>query len=282
MGPRAFTRRIGRNESFNHAGNAVAAAIAGVGAWKDGPIVVFYLIADMALLSIVSVLTIRADAIDYDRARGLQDGPSASRDKTSGLSVLLSRRGLMIFCLCCVIFHLANAAMLPLVGQKLALQDENQGTALMSGCIVAAQIVMVPMAMLVGHKAEIWAESLCFLPDSLFCLCAVFSTPFRMIAFGCSRSKVSMASAPGFMARCFRSSLRIDSRYRPFQFGPRRCDNRARHRRVAQHVFGRPSSFMRLFCRISRFGGNRGFRISAVFFAMSETRDFDRVQRDHE
>ena len=126
MGPRAFTRRLGRNEAFNHAGNALAAALAGVCAWKWGPTVVFYLLAGMALLSIVSVLTIDADAIDYDRARGLYDGPSTSHEKQpSGLSVLMSSRGLMIFCLCCVIFHLANAAMLPLVGQKLTLQDKN-------------------------------------------------------------------------------------------------------------------------------------------------------------
>src|ERR1700730_15346991 len=163
MGPRAFTRRIGRNESFNHAGNALAAALAGVCAWKWGPIVVFYLLAGMALLSIVSVLTIDANAIDYDRARGLHDGPSASREKPSGLSVLMSSRSLMIFCLCSVIFHLANAAMLPLVGQKLTLQDKNQGTALMSACIVAAQAVMVPMAMLVGRKADIWGRKPLFL-----------------------------------------------------------------------------------------------------------------------
>jgi MFS family permease len=163
MGPRAFTRRVGRNESFNHAGNAAAAAVAGFGAWKYGPVIVFYLIAAMALLSIVSVLTIKSEAIDYDRARGLKYGPSASREKPSGLSVLMSSRGLLIFCLCCVIFHLANAAMLPLVGQKLALQDKNQGTALMSGCIVAAQIVMVPMAILVGHKADNWGRKPLFL-----------------------------------------------------------------------------------------------------------------------
>jgi MFS family permease len=36
MGPRGFTRRIGRNESFNHAGNAAAAALAGVCAWIWG------------------------------------------------------------------------------------------------------------------------------------------------------------------------------------------------------------------------------------------------------
>jgi len=163
VGPRAFTRRIGRNESFNHAGNAFAAALAGVCAWIWGPIVVFYLIASMALLSIASVLTIRADAIDHDLARGLYDGLSESQEKPSGLSVLMGSRGLLIFCLCCVIFHLANAAMLPLVGQKLALQDENEGAALMSGCIVAAQVVMVPMAILVGRKADIWGRKPLFL-----------------------------------------------------------------------------------------------------------------------
>ena len=162
-GPLAFTRRIGRNESFNHSGNAFAAALAGICAWKVGPIAVFYILAGMAFLSIVSVLTIRADAIDHDLARGLHDGPSTSQDRPSGLGMLMSNKSLLIFCLCCVMFHLANAAMLPLVGQKLALQDKNQGTALMSGCIVLAQVVMVPMAVLVGHRADIWGRKPLFL-----------------------------------------------------------------------------------------------------------------------
>jgi MFS family permease len=53
--------------------------------------------------------------------------------------------------------------MLPLVGQKLALQDKNLGTSLMSACIVAAQIVMVPMALLVGAKADRWGRKPLFL-----------------------------------------------------------------------------------------------------------------------
>jgi MFS family permease len=53
--------------------------------------------------------------------------------------------------------------MLPLVGQKLALQDKNLGTSLMSACIVAAQLVMVPMAMLVGAKADAWGHKRFFL-----------------------------------------------------------------------------------------------------------------------
>ena len=162
-GPQAFTPRIGRNESFNHAGNAIAAGLAGVSAWQLGPIVIFYLIAAMALFSIVSVLTIKPEAIDHDRARGLHDGPSTSAERPSTLSMLVNNRSLLIFCFGCVAFHFANAAMLPLVGQKLALQDKNHGTALMSGCIVAAQVVMVPMAALVGRKADLWGRKPLFL-----------------------------------------------------------------------------------------------------------------------
>jgi sugar phosphate permease len=45
FGHGAFTKRIGRNESFNHAGNAFAAATAGALAYLWGPRVVFYLLA---------------------------------------------------------------------------------------------------------------------------------------------------------------------------------------------------------------------------------------------
>src|SRR5215469_11998326 len=169
VGHAAFTRRIGRNESFNHAGNACAAAIAGLAAWRWGPAVVFYLLAAMAMLSLVSVLAIPPRAIDHDLARGLHDAaPGApARDQPSGLAVLLTRRPLLVFAVCAVLFHLANAAMLPLVGQKLALQDKNLGTSLMSACIVAAQIVMVPMAMLVGRKADPWGRKPLFLTGFL-------------------------------------------------------------------------------------------------------------------
>jgi MFS family permease len=76
-------------------------------------------------------------------------------------------RPLLIFACCALLFHLANAAMLPLVGQKLALKDANSGTSLMSACIVAAQIVMVPMALLIGAKADTWGRKPLFLAGFL-------------------------------------------------------------------------------------------------------------------
>jgi MFS family permease len=168
FGHGAFTKRIGRNESFNHAGNAFAAVTAGALAYLWGPQVVFYLLASMAIASSVSLLAIPKQSIDHDLARGLhdaksQDAKTTGDDRPSGFTVLLTCRPLLIFAGCAIMFHFANAAMLPLVGQKLALQDKNLGTSLMSACIVAAQIVMVPMAMLVGAKADAWGRKPLFL-----------------------------------------------------------------------------------------------------------------------
>jgi predicted MFS family arabinose efflux permease len=162
VGPKAFASRIGRNEAFNHAGNAVAATLAGVSAYFFGPIVVFWLLAAMAVGSIFSTLSIPAAAIDHHVARGLDDGnkpdDGGDRDTPSGFQVLLTCKPLLIFAAATVLFHFSNAAMLPLVGQKLALVNKDLGTTLMSVCIVAAQVVMVPVAILVGRNADAWGR----------------------------------------------------------------------------------------------------------------------------
>jgi MFS family permease len=157
VGPKAFAKRIGRNEAFNHAGNAVAATLAGISAYFFGPIVVFWLLAAMAIASIFATLSIPADAIDHDVARGLE-GDAERHDKPSGFQVLLTCKPLLIFAAATVLFHFSNAAMLPLVGQKLALVNKELGTTLMSVCIVAAQMVMVPVAILVGRNADAWGR----------------------------------------------------------------------------------------------------------------------------
>ncbi|UZE50126.1 MFS transporter [Rhodopseudomonas sp. P2A-2r] len=161
VGPKAFARRIGRNEAFNHAGNAVAATLAGSFAWFFGPIVVFWLMAAMAVASILATLAVPGDAIDDHVARGLDDSTARGAghgDQPSGFQVLITCRPLLVFAAATVLFHFSNAAMLPLVGQKLALVNKELGTTLMSVCIVAAQLVMVPVAIVVGRTADIWGR----------------------------------------------------------------------------------------------------------------------------
>ncbi|MDH0745633.1 MFS transporter [Pseudomonas sp. GD03842] len=157
-GPRAFTRRTGRNETWNHAGNACAALLAGGLSWAFGPIAVFYLMAFMAVASVIAVSFVDAEAIDHDVARGFDQSVDNAHEQPSGLSVLMHNRPLMLFAVCCGLFHLANAAMLPLVSQKLSQIDMSLATPLTSACIVAAQLVMVPVAWLVGAKADQWGR----------------------------------------------------------------------------------------------------------------------------
>ncbi len=163
VGPRALARRIGRNESFNHAGNASAAVLTAAMAYFFGAVVVFWVLAAMAVLSVVAALRIPPDAINHDVARGMDHAAGAPHREPSRLSALLHNRRLLIFAAAMVTFHFANAAMLPLVGQVLALQNKEVGTAMMATCIAGAQLVMVGVAYLVGSKADAWGRKPIFL-----------------------------------------------------------------------------------------------------------------------
>ena len=48
--------------------------------------------------------------------------------------------------------------MLPLLGQRLALAHPGMETALTSACIITAQLVTIPVALLVGWKANSWGR----------------------------------------------------------------------------------------------------------------------------
>ncbi|MEO6808463.1 MAG: MFS transporter [Isosphaeraceae bacterium] len=161
VGHSLLSRRTGRNEAFNHAGNVTAAALAGAAGYLLGYWAIFYLVAIMAAASSVSVLLIREADIDHDRARGADGNGETSR--VEGVSALLKDRRLLAFALAVVLFHFANAAMLPLVGQKMTRGMTQGAAALMSACIITAQVVMVPVALLASRLAESWGRKPVFL-----------------------------------------------------------------------------------------------------------------------
>src|SRR5260370_41821664 len=51
-------------------------------------------------------------------------------------------------------FHLGRGGGLQVVGEKLALSHPAWATAMMSSCIIAAQLIMLPVALAVGHTAD--------------------------------------------------------------------------------------------------------------------------------
>ncbi len=144
-------RAHGRNEAFFHAGNVVSAGIAAILAWFWGPVGVFYGVAGMALASAVCAQRIRETDIDHELARGADAEPGAHRLKP--LASVLSSRRLLWFTAAVVMFHFANAAMLPLLGQTLASTHRDSASTLMAACIIVAQLAMVPVAILASRRA---------------------------------------------------------------------------------------------------------------------------------
>ncbi len=150
---RVLAARLGRNSAFDHAGNVAIAAAAGLIGWWVSQRAVFLLVPACAALAIPAILAIPARAIDHERARGGdRDGNKPAGPE--GLGVLFTDRALLIFAGCALLFHFANAPLLPLVGQKLAANHRGVATAMMSACIIAAQAIMLPIALLVGRYAD--------------------------------------------------------------------------------------------------------------------------------
>jgi MFS family permease len=161
VGRKLFPRRVGRNEAFNHAGNAVTAIVAGLAGYFIAPGAVLWLIAALALASSAAVYAIGGKAIDHEAARGSDNG--GREYQPSRLSDLFQNSSLLFFTAAITLFHLANAAMLPLIGEKLSQNHQQASSLFIAACIITAQIVMVPMAILVGHKADAWGRKPIFL-----------------------------------------------------------------------------------------------------------------------
>jgi MFS family permease len=152
-----LARRMGRNSAFDHAGNVAIAAAAGAVGYLVSQRAVFLLVPVFCVLATISMLSIPAAAIDEDRARGLAERDTAAEEAAetpSGYAVLIRSRPLVVFAFCAMLFHFANAPLLPLVGQKLALAHPVWATAMMSSCIIAAQLIMLPVALAVGRTAD--------------------------------------------------------------------------------------------------------------------------------
>jgi MFS family permease len=187
VGPKMFAARIGRNEAFNHAGNVAAAALTGLAGYFLGQEWIFYLVTGIAVASMASVWFIREQDIDHDLARAAIPKTLGHDEKASGIAMLLSNRTLLIFALSTTLFHFANAAMLPLAGQLLSHNNATGAPLSMSACIIAAQLIMIPVAAMAGTLADRWGRKPVFLIGFAVLpvrglLCALNDDPLFIVA----------------------------------------------------------------------------------------------------
>jgi MFS family permease len=164
VGKARLSGRAGRNEGFNHAGNVVFALLAGGIGAALGQQWIFYSSAFFATGTVIAAWMIRNEDIDNEVARAADDDSAGqSRPHLASLTDLLRDRRILVFTASVALFHFANAAMLPLVGELLSKGKDGASSLYMSACIVAAQFVMIPVALLTGKLADSWGRKPLFL-----------------------------------------------------------------------------------------------------------------------
>jgi predicted MFS family arabinose efflux permease len=156
VGRAAFDTRQGRNQTFNSAGNVTAALSMGLLGYLVSNRSIFFFVVALAVPTILVLLLIRPAEIDYELARGANDGEKGG--KAESVRVLLQDRPLVLFLVCAVMFHFANAAMLPLLGELLAKGRGRSSMLFMGACVVTTQFVITLIASWSGRKAGTWGR----------------------------------------------------------------------------------------------------------------------------
>jgi len=143
-------RQLGINEAWNHAGNVATAALAGAMGLRWGLPSVFVLMALMGCASLACLALMRLDETPQDTPRPEQAGPCAP----GLLHVLTGTPALRVLAVAMLLFHLGNAAMLPLLGQAAVARGHANPSGFTALTIIVAQLVMIPMALLAGRHAQ--------------------------------------------------------------------------------------------------------------------------------
>ncbi|HME24063.1 MAG TPA: MFS transporter [Acetobacteraceae bacterium] len=148
-----LAERLGRNARFAAIGTAVGAALMGVlGTWVSKR-AVFWLAATMCVPALIALFSL-TNRIAMPAA--MKDaGPMVVREALR--DVLLERR-LLSYLGCTVLFHLANAAMLPLAGVEITKRADAEASLIIAGCILVPQLIVALVSPLAGRSAQRWGR----------------------------------------------------------------------------------------------------------------------------
>jgi MFS family permease len=153
VGHAAIGERFGRNARFASIGSGLSAAVMGACGYFFSAQAVFLVTAALLVPALLVLRGIVTAEIDPERAHGNLSTQRAGKPPVNLLS-LLRNRPLRIFGVCILLFHFANAAMLPLMGSVLTTRSSQWATVLIGACIVGPQIVVALFSPWVGRQAE--------------------------------------------------------------------------------------------------------------------------------
>jgi len=154
VGHSGLAARLGRNARFASIGAGLAAAAMGTAGYLISNQAIFFVTAALCVPTLLSLYLIGGRQVDPERAHGGKAVPHPG-DPTATLRSLVRNRPLMIFGGCILLFHLANAAMLPLTASVITMRSSEFAAALVGACMLVPQIVVAVFAPWVGRQAVI-------------------------------------------------------------------------------------------------------------------------------
>ena len=157
VGHAAVGERLGRNARFASIGNGLAAGAMGACGYFFSARAVFIVTALLLVPTLLAIRRISPAEINPERAHGGTPPPAERRSPAEFLT-LLRNRPLLTFAVCIMLFHLANAAMLPLMGSVLTTRSSEWATLLIALCIIVPQCVVAIISPWVGRKSQSWGR----------------------------------------------------------------------------------------------------------------------------
>jgi MFS family permease len=157
VGHVAIGERLGRNARFAAVGNGLAAAAMGACGYLFSARAVFVVTVLLLIPALLALRGIAAAEIDPERAHGAAPRKRAGKPPVKP-SDLMHKRPLLVFAGCLLLFHLANAAMLPLMGSVVTMRSTHWAPVLIAACIVVPQLIVAVSSPWIGRRAQIWGR----------------------------------------------------------------------------------------------------------------------------
>jgi MFS family permease len=148
VGHMALGERLGRNARYASLGNGLAAAVMGAtGAWLSSR-AVFLMTAALCVPALLSLVAI-------GRGEHARQQTTVRMFDWQGLRRLFTNRTLLAFACAVALFHLSNAATLPLVGATVTMRAGAFANIIIAACIVIPQLVVAICSPAVGRAAAL-------------------------------------------------------------------------------------------------------------------------------
>ncbi len=145
--------QLGRNARFSSIGSAVAAVVLGaVGTYLSGA-GVFWATAVLMALGLLTLRSLPPPAVELHSAHIAAE----TRGLPGAIWALLDRR-LLVFAACVALFHLSNAAMLPLVANEVTRSTGARANLVIAACVVVPQAIVAGLSPLIGRTAGSWGR----------------------------------------------------------------------------------------------------------------------------